>query len=308
MTTDAVDRAADLLGDLAQRDLPIGPMTTYRVGGRADLFVDVTSDDDLRRVADAVAAAVVPVLVVGRGSNLLVADTGFRGVAVRLGDAFVTIDIDGTTVRAGGAVSLPVLARRSAAAALTGLEWAVGVPGSVGGAVRMNAGGHGAETRETLRRVRVVDLATATDHVVDAADLDLTYRHSNVTATDVVVWAEYGLEPGDVDTSEKQIAEIVRWRRDNQPGGQNCGSVFTNPEGDSAGRLVDAAGLKGHRHGTAFVSPKHANFIQADDGGRAVDVRDLIAEVQQGVEERFGVRLVPELRMIGFDDSGTHDA
>jgi UDP-N-acetylmuramate dehydrogenase len=302
-TTDVVTRAAELLGDLARRDVPIGPMTTYRVGGSADVFVDVTSDDDLLRVAHAVSSTGAPVLVVGRGSNLLVADAGFRGVAVRLGDAFATIDIDGTTVRAGGAVSLPVLARRTAAASLTGLEWAVGVPGSVGGAVRMNAGGHGAETSETLRRIRRVDLETGADEVVDAAALDLSYRHSNVTSAQVVVWAEYDLAPGDGAASERQIAEIVRWRRDNQPGGQNCGSVFTNPDGDAAGRLVDAAGLKGHRRGTAFVSPKHANFIQADDGGLAADVRDLIVDVQQAVEARFGVRLVPELRMIGFDDT-----
>jgi UDP-N-acetylmuramate dehydrogenase len=302
-TTAAVARAADLLGDLAQRDVPIGPMTTYRVGGAADVFVDVASEDDLLRVARAVSSTGATVLVVGRGSNLLVADTGFHGVAVRLGDAFATIDVEGTTVRAGGAVSLPVLARRTAAAALTGLEWAVGVPGSVGGAVRMNAGGHGAETRETLRRIRRVDLGTGADDVVDARALDLSYRHSNVTPAQVVVWAEYELVPGDAAASERQIAEIVRWRRENQPGGQNCGSVFTNPDGDSAGRLVDAAGLKGHRRGTAFVSPKHANFIQADDGGLAVDVRELIAEVQQAVQERFGVRLVPELRMIGFDET-----
>jgi UDP-N-acetylmuramate dehydrogenase len=302
-TTDVVTRAAELLGDLAQRDVPIGPMTTYRVGGSADVFVDVTSDDDLLRVAHAVSSTGAPVLVVGRGSNLLVADAGLRGVAVRLGDAFATIDIDGTTVRAGGAVSLPVLARRTAAASLTGLEWAVGVPGSVGGAVRMNAGGHGAETRETLRRIRRVDLETGADEIVEAAALDLSYRRSNVTSAQVVVWAEYELAPGDGAASERQIAAIVRWRRENQPGGQNCGSVFTNPDGDSAGRLVDAAGLKGRRRGTAFVSPKHANFIQADDGGLAADVRDLIVEVQQAVEERFGVRLVPELRMIGFDDT-----
>jgi UDP-N-acetylmuramate dehydrogenase len=269
----------------------------------AVVFVVVAGLPDHLRLAHPVSSTGAPVLVVGRGSNLLVADAGFRGVAVRLGDAFATIDIDGTTVRAGGAVSLPVLARRTAAASLTGLEWAVGVPGSVGGAVRMNAGGHGAETSETLRRIRRVDLETGADEVVDAAALDLSYRHSNVTSAQVVVWAEYDLAPGDGAASERQIAEIVRWRRDNQPGGQNCGSVFTNPDGDAAGRLVDAAGLKGHRRGTAFVSPKHANFIQADDGGLAADVRDLIVDVQQAVEARFGVRLVPELRMIGFDDT-----
>lgn len=299
---DALARAAELLAGRAQRDVPIGPLTTYRVGGCAALFLEARSDDDLAAAGRAVAATGIPVLVIGRGSNLLVADRGFSGLAVRLGDAFAGLEIDGTTVRAGGAVSLPVLARRTAAAGLTGLEWAVGVPGSVGGAVRMNAGGHGADIRASLVRARVVDLASGDDRVVDAAGLDLSYRHSAVRPAEVVVWAEFSLRPGDPATSEAEIAEIVRWRRANQPGGQNAGSVFTNPPGDSAGRLVDAAGLKGFRLGSAHVSEKHANFIQADEGGSADDVRALIDEVRARVEAHSGVRLVPELCMVGFDD------
>ena len=299
--SDAVDRAAELLGPLAQRDVPIGPMTTYRIGGPAALFVAVESDADLARVADAVRLTGVPTLVVGRGSNLLVADKGFDGLALRLGETFAAIEITGTTVRAGGAVSLPVLARRTAAASLRGLEWAVGVPGSVGGAVRMNAGGHGADTRATIRRARLVHLAGGRDEVVDRDTLDLSYRHSAVGPAQVVAWAEFELEPGDRAASEAEIAEIVRWRRENQPGGQNAGSVFANPEGDSAGRLIEAAGLKGFRVGTAYVSPKHANFFQADDDARADDVVALIEEVARRVEEASGVRLVPEIRTIGFD-------
>ena len=298
----AIDEIADALGPLARRDELIGPRTTYRVGGRAALFVEAGSEDDLTRIGRAIAAAPVPVLVVGRGSNLLVADQGFDGIAVTLGEAFAAVEIDGVRVRAGGATSLPVLARRTASAGLTGLEWAVGVPGSVGGAVRMNAGGHGSETVETLRRYRVVDLATgdASDHAV--TDLAATYRHTTITRTQVVVWAEYELAPGDKDSSEAQISEIVRWRREHQPGGQNAGSVFTNPPKDSAGRLIEAAGLKGHRVGSAFVSPKHANFFQADEGGSANDVRALILEVQRRVEEIHGIHLQPELQMVGFGD------
>jgi len=296
-----VEAAAAVLGDRGVRDAPLGARTTYRVGGTAVLLVEADGEDDLVLVQRAVAASGLPVLVVGRGSNMLVADRGFPGIAVVLGEAFATIDIDDRTVRAGGATSLPVLARRTAAAALAGLEWAVGVPGSVGGAVRMNAGGHGSDVAATLRRVRLLRLAGGEHGDVPAADLDLSYRHSNLEAADVVVWAEFGLRPGDRRASEAEIAEIVRWRREHQPGGQNAGSVFTNPAGDSAGRLVEAAGLKGLRLGTAQVSEKHANFIQADDGGSADDVRALIEAVQAGVEERFGIRLVPELRMIGFD-------
>lgn len=300
--TAPVEEAARLLGRLAERDVPIGPLTTYRVGGPAALFVEATSEDDLRRVSEAVRATGVPVLVVGRGSNLLVADGGHRGLALTLGGAFADIVVTGTRVRAGASVSLPVLARRTASASLTGLEWAVGVPGSVGGAVRMNAGGHGSDIRESIVLARVFDLDTGDAVDSGVEDLALGYRTSSIEPQQVVLAAEFELAAGNREASEAQIADIVRWRRENQPGGSNAGSVFTNPPGDSAGRLIDAAGLKGHRVGSAHVSPKHANFFQADEGGSAGDVRALIEEVQRLVEERMGVRLHPELRMIGFDE------
>jgi UDP-N-acetylmuramate dehydrogenase len=240
------------------------------------------------------------VLVVGRGSNLLVADAGFPGIAVALGEPYAAITLDGTTVRAGGATALPVLARRTAAAGLRGLEWAVGVPGSVGGAVRMNAGGHGSDVAASLVEVRVVDLASGHDGVVAAADLHLGYRRSALTPTSVVVEAAFALRPGDAEAAGAEVAEIVRWRREHQPGGQNAGSVFTNPEGDSAGRLVEVAGCRGLRLGTAQVSPKHANFIQADAGGSADDVAALVGEVRRRVRAATGVELRPELRLVGF--------
>jgi UDP-N-acetylmuramate dehydrogenase len=295
-----VEAAARLLGDRAKRDVPIGPLTTYRVGGPAALLTELTNDDDVRAVAAAVSTTGVPVLLIGRGSNLLVADAGFPGLAVTLGGVFGQLELAATQVRVGGAVSLPVLARRTAAAGLTGLEWAVGVPGSVGGAVRMNAGGHGSDVSETLVDCRIVDLATGDDRDVAKDDLAFGYRTSAVRSHDAVLQASFALRPGDRAESEAQIADIVRWRRENQPGGSNAGSVFTNPPGDSAGRLIDAAGLKGHRVGSAHVSPKHANFFQGDEGGSADDVLALIEEVQRVVEERMGVRLEPELRLVGF--------
>lgn len=296
----AVEQAAAVLGDRARREEPLGPLTTYRVGGRAALLLEATTEDDLVLAREAVVASGISTLVVGRGSNLLVADAGFPGLAIVLGEGLSTIEIEGTRVRAGAAVSLPVLARQTAAAGLTGLEWAVGVPGSVGGAVRMNAGGHGSDTARHLVRYRFVDLRGGEDGIFDASRLEFAYRHSTVAAHHVVVWGEYDLAPGDPDASAAEISEIVRWRREHQPGGQNAGSVFTNPPGDSAGRLVDAAGLKGHRIGTAHVSEKHANFIQADERGSADDVRALVQEVQRVVAERTGIHLHPELRMVGF--------
>lgn len=298
----SVETAAAVLGDRARRDVPLGPLTTYRVGGRAALFLEARDDDDLAAASAAVRASGIPVLVVGKGSNLLVADAGFSGLAVVLGDGFAGIEVDGTTVRAGAAVALPMLARRTAAAGLTGFEWAVGVPGSVGGAVRMNAGGHGSDMHACVRRVQVFDLDAGRRLALDLADLDYGYRCSSIRPTQVVVAVELALRPGDRAASEAQVAEIVRWRREHQPGGQNAGSVFTNPPGDSAGRLVDAAGLKGFRLGSAHVSPKHANFIQADEGGSADDVLALVREVQQRVEERMAVRLEPELRLVGFEE------
>jgi len=297
---DVIEAAAGVLGELAQRDVPIGPRTTYRVGGPAALFVDVHDEGELVRVAAAVAASGIDVLVVGKGSNLLVTDAGFPGLAVSLGDGFAVTTIDGTTVRAGAAAALPVVARQTVRAGLTGFEWAVGVPGSIGGAVRMNAGGHGSEVAKVLDRVRLVDLRSGADREVVADDLDLRYRHSAVADHEVVAWAELGLAVGDRDRGEAELSEIVAWRRANQPGGQNAGSVFTNPAGDSAGRLIDAAGCKGLRVGSAEVSTKHANFFQADAGGAADDVWALMGEVRRRVRTAAGVVLHPETRLVGF--------
>ncbi|MEJ7585598.1 MAG: UDP-N-acetylmuramate dehydrogenase [Acidimicrobiales bacterium] len=304
MSDEAVAEAAAMLGSRASPDVPLGPLTTYRAGGAAALFVTVEDEGDLTALAAAVTATGVSTLAVGRGSNLLVADAGFRGVAFTLGEAFDSIVVSAPVVRAGGGASLPVVARRATAEGLTGFEWAVGVPGSVGGAVRMNAGGHGSDMAASVSRVRVVDLAEGEDGVVPVADLAFAYRRSAITASQVVLWADLDLRPGDRAAGEAELAEVVRWRRANQPGGQNAGSVFTNPPGRSAGRLIEEAGGKGLRHGSAHVSTKHANFIQVDEGGSADDVAALMAEVSHRVRRTSGVDLVPETRLIGFDRPG----
>ncbi len=300
---DVIEDTARRLEHLVERDAPLGPLTTYRVGGPAALLARVEDDTDLQAVADAVTATEIDVLVVGKGSNLLVADAGFAGLAILLGDAFAAIAVAGTDVEVGAAAALPVVARQTVAAGLTGFEWAVGVPGSIGGAVRMNAGGHGSDLAATLTGVRVVDLRTGEDGWVPAVALHLGYRTSTVAPHHLVVTARLALAPGDVATGQATLSEIVAWRRANQPGGPNAGSVFTNPPGDSAGRLIDAAGGKGRRRGSAEVSSKHANFIQADDGGRADDVHALMLELQALVEAHAGVRLHPETRLVGFAPS-----
>ncbi len=303
--SDDLRRIGEALGHRAQWDAPLGVRTTYRVGGTAALLVEPADEDDLVEVARAVNGMPVPVLVLGRGSNLLVADGGFSGLVVTLDKGFEELAIDGMEVRAGASVSLPVLARRTTAAGLSGLEWAVGVPGSVGGAVRMNAGGHGSDTVATLVGYRWVDLMTATAADGPAARLQSGYRHTVLSSTDVVVSATFGLIRGDPEIGTATIADIVRWRRANQPGGSNAGSVFTNPDGDSAGRLIEESGLKGFRLGSAEVSKKHANFIQADESGSADDVAKLIAHVQAVVAETTGVALRTEVRMVGFSGPGS---
>ena len=300
-TPEALEALAAALGPEGRRSVPIGPLTTYGVGGAAALLVTVADDDHLASVAAACAAVEeVPVLVLGLGSNLLVADEGFAGLVVVLGPAFAAIEVQGRRVRAGARAKLPVVARQCAAAGLAGFEWAAGVPGSIGGAVRMNAGVPDAEVSDVLVAARVIDLATGADEVVAAEDLHLGYRTSSLADRQVVAWAELELAPGDPAVGRSLIKEKTQWRRDNQPGGRNAGSVFTNPPGDSAGRLIDAAGCKGLRIGSAEVSTKHANFIQADEGGRAADVWALMAEVRRRVHAASGIVLHPETHLVGL--------
>lgn len=295
-----IDAAARILGSLASRDEPLGPRTTYRVGGAAALFVEINDDAEIAAVRRAIAETGIGVVIVGKGSNMLVADAGFAGLAVCLGEAFSEVAIEGTAVRAGGAAALPVVARRTVAAGLTGFEWAVGVPGSIGGAVRMNAGGHGSDMASCLSGVRVVDLRTGEDGAVSVPELELGYRQSALSAHQLVVSADLQLSQGDPAAGAEVLAEIVAWRRANQPGGPNAGSVFTNPPGDSAGRLIDSVGAKGLRVGSACVSTKHANFIQADSGGSADDVHALMLLLIDRVRAATGVLLRPETRLVGF--------
>jgi UDP-N-acetylmuramate dehydrogenase len=284
-------------------DAPLGVRTTYRVGGSAEIEVVVADRTALEALLPHLEGYDGDVLVAGKGSNLLVADAGFDGLVLRLGEGFGGIEIDGTRIRVGGAAALPVVARKMVKAGLSGFEWAVGVPGAIGGAVRMNAGGHGSDMASVLVWADVVDVRSGRIDRVDASALDLSYRHSNLADHHLVVEAELQLANGDPTESARVLDEVVRWRREHQPGGQNAGSVFKNPEGDSAGRLIDEAGLAGARVGTAVVSTKHANFIQADPGGRADDVHDLMVTITEAVEDRFGIQLEVETRIVGFGDS-----
>lgn len=312
---DAVRRAAAVLGDDARVNAPLGALTTSRVGGPAAVVFTANSSSDLGRAAEAAAVSGLEILVVGRGSNLLVADRGFEGIALFLGDAYGQVEFDhvNATVTAGASAALPVLARQCAAAGIGGLEWAVGVPGSVGGAVRMNAGGHGSDMASCLIDADTINLeAELTGEVVtrDVDALDLGYRSSGLENRHVVVRARLSGRQASPSAVMDGIADIVRWRREHQPGGQNSGSVFMNPPPESAGAVsagarIDQSGLRGLRIGTAEVSRLHANFIVSDPGGTAADVVALMTEVRRRVSESTGIVLQPEVRMVGFETAPT---
>jgi UDP-N-acetylmuramate dehydrogenase len=305
------DELAVEVGEGARRDAPLGALTTYGVGGPAALLVDVEGSAELEALRSVLAGRTVDTFVIGRGSNVLVADSGFDGVAVRLGAGFNYVALPtvaegpdevrgGAVVHAGGATPLPVLARQVAEAGWSGLSWAVGVPGSVGGAVRMNAGGHGSDMAACLRSYSWVDLSSSAGGTDDVTRLSYGYRSSSIGSSHVVTAAALVVRRGEAAVEQSAISEIVRWRREHQPGGSNAGSVFTNPAGDSAGRLIEQAGLKGFRLGSAEVSAKHANFIQADKGGLSGDVVRLMRHVHDVVLTTSGVSLQAEVRLLGF--------
>jgi UDP-N-acetylmuramate dehydrogenase len=297
---EAAARLEEALPGRVRRSEPFAELTTYRLGGPAAVVVQAAAETGMEALARCLPAG-VPGLVVGRGSNLLVADEGFAGVVVLLDGELAGLELGADRVVAGGGLRLPVLARQAAAAGRGGLEFFVGIPGSVGGAVRMNAGGHGRETAEVLRRIWVADLGRGGQvEERSAADLHLGYRRSGLRPSEVVVRAEFAVTPRDPAEGQAEIDEVVRWRRANQPGGSNAGSVFTNPPGDSAGRLIDACGLKGFAVDRARVSERHANFFQAEPGARAADVVALVLAVQARVEAHTGIRLRPELRRVAF--------
>lgn len=301
-----LSRLAALLGDRVTKDELIGPYTTYRVGGAASLFMRAMSVDDLHAASRALAKVKIPVLMLGRGSNMLISNSGFRGLAIALGPfaeqiAMPNPDQDPIVV-VGAMTSLPVIARQSVAAGLRGFEWAVGVPGSIGGAVRMNAGGHGSDMIASLLSVRLFHIERGIEANVSAANLGLRFRGSDLNDQHIVLSATLRLARGDKAEGESRLAEIVKWRRENQPGGQNAGSVFVNPVSgaSSAGALIDGLGLRGYRIGTAEISEKHANFIQADEDGNADDVVELMTFVRQRVAEAHGIELRSEIRLVGF--------
>ncbi|MGD9696855.1 MAG: UDP-N-acetylmuramate dehydrogenase [Thermoleophilia bacterium] len=280
-----------------ERDAPLAPLTTIRVGGVADWLCRAASS---RSVVAALAWArgrELPVAVVGRGSNLLVADQGFRGLALRLVGGLTAISVRGSGMWCGGGASLPRAVQRAAAHGLEGLEFGASIPGTAGGAVAMNAGAHAGELKEVLRWAAVC--GPEGRRRVGLTDLDLGYRRSALEPGEVVTRVGFALRRGDPAAIAARLAEFRAHRRSTQPQGvRTFGSVFTNPPGDSAGRLLEAAGCKGLAVGGARFSPVHSNFIEASPGCRAADVLALMREGRDRVAAAGGPRLHPEVRYL----------
>jgi len=302
-TTDSLGRLDTLAaarGVMLERDVPLAPLTTLRVGGPADRFASPESLDELTSLVRLAHEAGTPVFLLGKGSDIVVADAGMRGLVIRMrADG---VEIDGTRLRADAGASMTMLAKRCAREGLAGFDWAISIPGSFGGAVWANAGAHGGDMSQVLHSVDIMDPGRGVRRTLMASECDFGYRDSRFKhGPEVVLGGVIALERGDADAIRALVDGHQAHRKATQPlADQNAGSVFRNPPGDHAGRLVDAAGLKAHRIGTAQVSTLHANFIVTERGtARAADVRALGDHVRAIVAERFGIELEYEIEFVG---------
>jgi UDP-N-acetylmuramate dehydrogenase len=282
----------------AGRDEPLAPHTSLRVGGPADYFVRVTSEEDLKGAVAVARRHELPIFVLGGGTNLLVADRGIRGVVLENVWSEATVE-DGEIAAASG-TPLAHVAAVAARNGIGGLEWMATVPGTVGGGVHGNAGAFGKETGDDLIEATLMDLNGET-WTARPEDLRFAYRTSALQGTPIIcLRARFRGELTDRATAVRRIKEMANERMRKQPLAQpNTGSIFRNPPDDYAGRLIEAAGLKGQRVGGAVVSEKHANFIVNDGHASAADVWGLMQRCMEEVERQFGVRLVPEVERVG---------
>lgn len=281
-------------------DEPMSKHTSFRIGGPADLFVTPDDIDELRDVIAACRAAGVPHFVLGCGSDLLVADEGYRGVIVSCTKGLVNVAIDGETMACQAGVPLREASEMACELGLSGLEFACGIPGSVGGACFMNAGAYGGCVADVLESVRCL-MPDGTQQSLPVEELALGYRASRVRDEGLVVLsATFRLHEGDQDDIRARMDDFTQRRRKKQPLElPSAGSTFKRPEGHFAGKLISDAGLKGYARGGASVSTKHAGFVVNNGGATAADVHAVIRHVQDEVERQFGVRLEPELRFLG---------
>ncbi|MBT9176636.1 MAG: UDP-N-acetylenolpyruvoylglucosamine reductase [Firmicutes bacterium] len=297
-----LDRLNHLLGGTLSFDEPMNRHTSFRIGGPADALFVPRDTYELKRALKGAQELGIGVTFIGNGSNLLVRDGGIRGLVIKLSGTLDYVHVLGTSLRAGSGVLLSTLAHVAVEAGLAGLEFAAGIPGTLGGALNMNAGAYDGEMQDVVSAVRALTLA-GEEVELKGEELGFGYRHSALKArTLVAVEATLSLVAGDRETSLARITELNRLRREKQPIAlPSAGSVFKRPPGHFAGRLIEQAGLKGCRIGDAEVSTLHAGFIVNIGNATARDVLDLIFHVQSRVREQSGILLEPEVRVIGED-------
>lgn len=297
--------AARISGEV-RADEPMSRHTTYRIGGPADLFVVVETLADITRTTEVLAEEEVPYAILGKGSNLLVADAGYRGAIVVLGREFRRHDIDGEHLKAGAGVVLASLVQEAFRKGLAGMAFAVGIPGTFGGALAMNAGARGDWIGSLVESVTLYVPGTGLQRV-HGTEVGWGYRRSGLARHGIILEGVLKASEGDPDAIRREMERNFKARKESQPLSQpSAGSVFKNPEGDSAGRLIEAAGLKGLRLGDARVSRRHANFIVNEGGATAADVVGLIRKVQMTVRDVHGIELRPEIRFLGrFEETQT---
>jgi UDP-N-acetylenolpyruvoylglucosamine reductase len=289
--------------EAVERDYPLSRLTTVRAGGAADYFARPETEQEVIELLSWAEQEALPIGVVGSGSNLLVSDDGFHGLVMKLAGALTRIEREGTHIACGGGARLPSAAAKAAGWGLTGLEFGVNIPGTVGGAVRMNANAYGGELGRVLERVTVCTPGGTEERRPD--DLGFVYRGSNLGERDVVAIATFALADGNPADVKATMADMRRRRKEAQPSGiKTFGSTFMNPEdpradGRSAGQLLDAAGCRGLQVGGARLSPKHANFVENTGGATTADILEVMSEARRQVHERFGVTLEPEVQILG---------
>jgi len=301
MNREIEDILHERLKGRVRADEPMELHTSFRIGGPADLFVEPVNLDDLITALDILKEHRVPVLIVGAGTNMLVKDGGVRGAVVGLREMKRVERRSNSSVYADCGALLSGMVMKSVSWELSGLEFAVGIPGSVGGAVIMNAGAHESSMADVVRRVEMV-FSDGSVNIIDARDLSFSYRKCTINEGKIVTGVEFALQPEVSDVVKKHIEKHLAWRKDNQPlKYPSAGSVFKNPPDASAGKIIDALGLKNVAVRGAKVSETHANFIVNTGGAEARDVLELIDRIREQVSDHHGIDLELEIRVVGDD-------
>ncbi len=286
-----------------ERKVKLAPYTSFRVGGEADYYAICNTLSELKETLNFTKDHFLKVFVLGRGTNVLVSDHGFRGIVIKLGKDFSKISVEGREIVAGAGAQLAMIATRAYQNSLSGLEWAAGIPGTLGGALKMNAGAHGFSMSDIVKDVLVLDLNNYDLRRLKRSEIEFGYRKTSLSDSEIILEATLILASGKQEEIRKLMDSMFEERKRKQPvQARSAGSVFKNPDGDYAARLIESCGLKGYSIGGAMVSEKHANFIVNTGNATAADINSLIKKIKEEVYKMFKVNLETEIILVGDFD------